>query len=78
VPRTAKQFFVHFRFAALPKKRQLMLVIRYPDGKQRVVNTFLAVRLVEPRQPGPLLPGTWAFTLMSGKKTIARTTFRVT
>jgi hypothetical protein len=78
VPRTAKQFFVHFRFAALPKKRQLVLAIRYPDGERRVITDFLAARLVEPRQPGPLLVGKWAFTLMSGTKTIARTTVKVT
>jgi hypothetical protein len=77
VPRSAKQFFVHFRFAALPRKRPLVLVIRYPDGERRRITDFLAARLVEPRQPGPLLPGKWAFTLMSGKKPIARTTVRV-
>jgi hypothetical protein len=77
VPRTAKQFFVHFRFAALPRKRPLVLVIRYPDGERRVITDFLATRLVEPRQPGPLLPGKWLFSLRSGKKTIAQTTVKV-
>jgi hypothetical protein len=78
VPRTADQFFVHFRFAALPKRRQLVLVIRYPGGERRVVDDYLAARLVEPRQPGPLLPGRWTFTLRSGARTIARAIVNVT
>jgi hypothetical protein len=78
VPRTAEQFFVHFRFAALPKRRPLVLVIRYPSGDQAVVDDYLAARLVELRQPGPLLPGKWTFTLRSGARTIARAIVNVT
>jgi hypothetical protein len=77
VPNAAPQFFVTFRFAALPKRPRLTLVVRYPNGRTAIArNRYKAARIVPVRQRKPPggdhETGTWRFTLKSGDRVIAK------
>jgi hypothetical protein len=76
VPDGARQFIVTFRFAALPKRPLLTLVVRYPDGTEVAArDRYKAARFVPVRQPKPPgrdhETGTWRFTLKSGDRVIS-------
>jgi Tol biopolymer transport system component len=76
VPSSAAHFFVNFRFAALPRRPLLTLVVRYPDGTTAIARDRYRAppRRVPVRQPKPPggrhAVGTWRFTLKAGERVI--------